>query len=220
MLNLIKQFTKKYAPYWAIYYATEILNHRRQQKSSKFISRLIKKERKIFLEIGGGNKKGQRGWVTLDIASGCDIYWNLRMGLPFPDNSVQKIYSSHVLEHFTYPEIIELLKECLRVLVPSGEFSVCVPNARIYISAYLKNEELDPNRYFAHKPAFYDNSKIDYVNYTAYMDGLHKYMFDEENLLSILIKIGFSSIQSRDFSPDIDLEERKFESIYALAKKL
>jgi predicted SAM-dependent methyltransferase len=219
MPNLIKQFAKKYVPYWVINYAKEMLNYHRQKKSRKFIERLIKKESKIFLELGGGDKKGQGGWITLDIASGCDIYWDLRMGLPFPDNSVQKIYSSHVLEHFTYPEIIGLLKECLRVLVPSGEFSVCVPNARIYISAYLKNLELDSNQFFGHRPAFYDNSKIDYVNYTAYMDGLHKHMFDEENLLSILTKIGFSSIQSRDFDPDSDLEERKFESIYALAKK-
>jgi len=31
-------------------------------------------------------------------------------------------------------------------------------------------------------PAWNDTTKIDYVNYTAYMDNDHRYMFDEENL--------------------------------------
>jgi hypothetical protein len=104
-------------------------------------------------------------------------------------------------------------------LVPNGTFSVCVPNAKIYIVAYAHNEDLDPNQFFAYETAFYGNSKIDYINYTAYMDGRHKYMFDEENLLAILKKVGFSNSQLRDFDPDLDLAERSFESIYAIAKK-
>jgi len=148
----------------------------------------------------------------------CDIYWDLRDGIPFPKDSVSKIYSSHFLEHLTFKEGQSFLIECLRILKPNGIFSICVPNARIYIEAYIKNEKLDSS-FFGHLPGYNKTTKIDYVNYTAYMDGHHKYMFDEENLLCILAKIGFREVKSRSFDKSLDMKERDFESIYAEAVK-
>ena len=51
------------------------------------------------------------------------------------------------------------------------------------------------------------------------MDGHHKYMFDEENLLFLLKSKGFRNVHLREFDPDLDLEKRDFESIYAEANK-
>jgi hypothetical protein len=51
------------------------------------------------------------------------------------------------------------------------------------------------------------------------MDGHHKYMFDEENLLHILQAKGFKNVRLRDFDPELDIKERDFESIYAEAEK-
>ena len=54
--------------------------------------------------------------------------------------------------------------------------------------------DLDLQQFFMYESAFHGNSRVDYVNYIAYMDGHHKYMFDEENLLSILRNVGFSTV--------------------------
>ena len=112
------------------------------------------------------------------------------------------------------------LDECLRVLRPGGKFSICVPNARIYIEAYLRNVDLNEillsNMY---KPAYNHTTRIDYVNYMAYMDGHHKYMFDEENRIYILKSKGMRNVRLREFNPSLDLKERDFESIYAEAEK-
>jgi len=62
-------------------------------------------------------------------------------------------------------------------------------------------------------------SVIDQVNYIAYNDGDHKYMFDEENLLKILQQSGFQKVSPRPFDPKLDLSYRDFESIYAIATK-
>lgn len=70
-----------------------------------------------------------------------------------------------------------------------------------------------------YRPAFNNTTKIDYVNYMAYMDGHHKYMFDEENLLFILKSAGFRNVRLREFSIDLDHKERDFESIYGEAEK-
>jgi predicted SAM-dependent methyltransferase len=183
----------------------------------RYVSHLLKERGEIFLEIGAGSKKGKNGWVTVDMAKDCDIYWDLRNGIPFPDQCISKIYSSHFLEHLSFKEGQKFLDECLRVLLPGGKFSICVPDARIYIESYLMNKDLDA--YLAYKPAHNHTTKIDYVNYMAYMDGHHKYMFDKENLIHILKSKGFKNVNLREFDSNVDLKERDFQSIYAEAEK-
>ena len=185
--------------------------------SKQKIKHILKKGEEICLEMGA-DKKGSNGWLTVDLTRNCDIFWDLRRGIPFPNESVSKIYSSHFFEHLTFKEGQILLDECLRVLIFGGTFSICVPNAKIYIEAYLKSE-LDLNRFGKHKPAYNNTTKIDYLNYIAYMDGEHKYMFDEENLLYILKAKGMKNVRLREFDPTLDLEKRHLESIYAIAEK-
>ncbi len=178
-----------------------------------------RRKNQFNLEIGAGNKKGSGKWLTLDISDNCDIYWNLKNKLPFKNNSINKIYSSHVLEHFSYKEAQNLLSECRRVLVHNGEFSVCVPNARLYIDAYLNGEELNVEKFLGHIPSYPNCSKLDYINYIAYMNGEHKHIFDQGHLIAVLLKAGFKDVMAREFDSDIDLIDRKEQSIYAIAIK-
>jgi predicted SAM-dependent methyltransferase len=191
-----------------------------QKKSKAIVQKLIAEENEIKLEIGSGEKKGKNGWTTLDMNDISDLNWDLRLGIPFPDNTVSAIYSSHLFEHLTFSEIQGLLNECKRVLKPKGTFSICVPNARLYIDAYLNNN----SKFLELKPSFlgtaYNNTtRIDLVNYIAYMNGFHKYMFDEENILCILKKAGFNNVKPRQYDPETDLQGRDYESLYAIAEK-
>lgn len=188
-------------------------------KSRLYIMKVLKKQEKNYLEIGAGDKKGENGWVTLDLSMKSDICWDLREGIPFPDESIHKIYSSHLFEHLYFDEGQLLLNECLRVLVKDGIFSICVPNARLYIESYLKGNELDRSKFFNYKSAYNNTSRIDYVNYIAYMNKQHKYMFDEENLVAVLEKANFRNVRLREFDPALDKQQRDFESIYAEAQK-
>jgi len=187
--------------------------------SKSQIRRFLQEGREIYLEVGAGGKKGEKGWITLDVTKKADIYWDLRKGIPFPNESVSKIYSSHFLEHLSFEEGQKFLDDCLRVLVPGGIFSISVPNARLFIEAYLKSETLDKNLFFGYKPAFNNTTTIDYVNYIAYMDGHHKYMFDEKNLMFILESKGFKNVRLRAFDPDLDVKERDPISLYAEGQK-
>lgn len=138
------------------------------------IKRKIKKSignSPINLEIGAGDRKGKIGWITIDIDENADISWDLKFGIPLNNNSVKKIYSSHFMEHLTYKEGQVLLDECLRVLVSGGVFSVCVPNSKIYIEAYANDHVLDDKQFFRYEKGFNNTTKIDYVNYCAYMGG-------------------------------------------------
>ncbi|BBY00462.1 class I SAM-dependent methyltransferase [Mycobacterium seoulense] len=187
--------------------------------SKRKVRRLLRERDEISIEVGAGDKKGAGEWVTIDVMPRCDLFWDLRKGIPFPDNSVKKVYSSHFFEHLSYSEIEKFLKECRRVLSPGGRFLICVPNARIYLEAYVNGETLTSPPYFGYLPAYNRTTRIDYVNYMAYMGGVHKYMFDEENLVFILKSAGFANVHLREFDPLLDMQERDFESIYAQAEK-
>ena len=97
--------------------------------------------------------------------------------------------------------------------------SVAVPNARAFVDAYLSPEDFDTDKWFSYTPAYSQNGRIDRLNYVAYMDGNHFYMFDAENLVSVLQSAGFSRVTLREFDETLDLKQRDHESIYALAIK-
>lgn len=215
--RIFEQLVKNYLPEHLIKELKKIKRAFLLHKGKIKIRQIIDSNQPILLEIGSGPRKGNNGWITLDLCKGSDIYWDLSLPLPFPDNSISKIYSSHLLEHFSHSELMKLLTQCYGVLKPDGVFSVCVPNAGIYIKAYSKSDNFSPKSIY--KPALFSNSRIDYVNYIAYMGGEHKYMFDEDNLLFILKKVGFKDVHLRNFDPEIDMEGRDWESIYAECRK-
>lgn len=178
----------------------------------------LAKQDKLLLELGSGAKRGVDGWTTVDVY-GADISHDLRLGIPLPENSVDRIYSSHLLEHIPYQELLRFIDECYRVLKVGGEMSVCVPNAGLYIHAYASGRNFRrPGE--GYKAALVDTgSGLDQVNFVAYMAGQHHYMFDEENLVNTVKKSPFSVVELRDFDNSLDMEERRFESVYARAIK-
>ena len=178
----------------------------------------LSREQVIKLELGAGRKKGGNGWTTVDI-TGADINHDLRRGIPLGDESVDVIYTSHLLEHLPYPHLITFLGECRRVLKSDGQFSVCVPDMGSYIKSYVERTNFRTVETM-YGPAVVDTgSSMDQINYVAYMGGHHHYMFDEENLINTLKNGGFSRPQARSFDPEVDMEERDAESIYAVAMK-
>ncbi|MBC7428139.1 MAG: methyltransferase domain-containing protein [Bacteriovorax sp.] len=218
MNSNLKKFARGKLPLLLLAVNT-VISFVRHSQSRRKIKNILSNRKTFFVELGAGEKKGTGNWITLDMSTKCDVFWDLRNGIPFPDQSVSKLYSSHLFEHLTFKEGQLLLDECIRVLAPGGTFSICVPNARLYIEAYLNPDTVDKNNFFDHRPAYNNTSKIDAINYMAYMDGHHKYMFDEENLVEILRLKRFNKVQLRKYDPNLDRLERDFESIYAEAEK-
>jgi len=174
----------------------------------------------VKLELGSGRRKGRVDWLFSDWGGNGDFNFNFTKPIPLPGNSVDYLYSSHVLEHFSYPSpMLSFLGECLRILKPGGVFSVAVPNARIFIDAYLQPEKFDKEKYCSWDVGLSYTNGIDYLNFVAYLGGEHKHLFDDNNLVSVLEKAGFRGARIREFDPDLDLQERKHESIYAVATK-
>lgn len=171
---------------------------------------------KAQLEIGSGSTQ-RAGWLTLDMCKGADIYWDLRYKMPFNESSFDRVYCSHVLEHFAYRELKELLSEVHRILRPNGEFLIAVPDASIYVDAYLGKR--GATELMQYQPAIPSRKSMDVLNYIFYMDGHHKFMFDAENLAFHCEAAGFVSCIPRSFDPTLDMAARDYESLYMSCRK-
>jgi len=82
----------------------------------------------LKIDIGCG-KNTREGYVGIDREDfGQEHVWDVRYGMPFYQDSVDKFYASHFLEHLTPPEIVALLDECHGMLKKGGELWVIVPH--------------------------------------------------------------------------------------------
>lgn len=185
------------------------------------IKRVLAGDKPIKLEIGSGKRSGREDWIFLDLYDKtADLRLDASGPLLFPDNSIGKIYVSHLLEHLAPHQIRNMIKECYRIIEPGGIISVSVPNARIYLDAYSASKKLPLDIYCKYgRTGLTYKTRIDYVNYIAYMGGHHHHMFDEESLTIFLSEAGFRDVRIRGFDEGLDNEERKHVSIYAEGKK-
>ena len=185
-------------------------------RNRRIVREIVRRGLPIRLELGSWKRAGMEDWITSDINGNGDLQLDLSQPIPFPDNSIDKIYSSHLLEHFSYPTpMLDLLQECNRILKPGGIFSIAVPNVRIFLDAYYDDQKFDKGKYCTYDVGLTYKSPMDYVNFIAYLGGEHKHLFDGETLVNILQEAGFNDVNLREFDPSMDLNERRHESIYA-----
>jgi len=176
------------------------------------------------LNVGAGSHQRQ-GWYSIDLVHpGVDIRWDVRWGLPFRSDTVERIHCEHFLEHLEYPrETKSFLGECYRILKPGGELRLIVPDAEKYIQAYVRRDL-----------AFWKNlsdlggtpvpfeTEIEIMNQAFRMGGEHLFAFDSKTLRLVLSNAGFSKIELGDFS-SLYLDQhdawRRVESLYLTARK-
>lgn len=91
-----------------------------------------------YLNLGCGHHF-HPDWANIDFTStGKEVIaHDLGQGIPFPDNSFDVVYHSHLLEHFPKQIAEEFIKECYRVLLPHGILRVVVPDLEAVVRAYL-----------------------------------------------------------------------------------
>ena len=217
----VKQVIKDSAPAWILNWVLPAyrvirrwyVSSRTRIRCLQFTSYL----RPIRIELGPGMIAPPPGWLTVDLTPSATFYCDLRAALPFPSQSVDEIYSSHVLEHFTLPQLKALIAECRRVLTPGGVFNAAVPNGGMFIRAYCDAELRKTLIGWVGTSADCQlGTPLDVVNHMAHLGGEHRYVFDEENVVALLKMAGLVDVRLRDFDPHRDVHERRHESIYVI----
>lgn len=98
----------------------------------------------LFANIGCGTRyiESQR-WRNFDFTTRSKAVeaCNLLAGIPLADDSVDFVYSSHVLEHFSLQQATYLLENMVRILKPHGLVRIVVPNLEDICINYLQSLE-------------------------------------------------------------------------------
>lgn len=137
-------------------------------------------------------------------------------GLPYKDNSVDKIYSSHFLEHIPPHKGIFVIKECYRVLRDNGTMRLVVPDLLHHAEQYTKETKILMRA--SQLPS--DRSIHDIFMNTvcgAYLSrkrygAEHAYMYDFPTLVAILKDAGFQRIVRCEYRNGSDNELALYDS--------
>lgn len=219
------------------------------------------------LNVGASLHDAEKGWLNISLPDyfefdskeigeeqGITVYssnmndaefigWDIKHGIPFPDNSLEGIYSSHFIEHLDYQTAIHYLTESFRVLKPGGIIRTICPDMSIWVNKLYDNDkeffrvykELISNEFTQNTTKDFHTkltSNIQLFNAMIYNWG-HKWMWDLESLSLELSKIGYSRVIKTDpFVSDLEgadklegnlapevLKGRLLESLYIDAVK-
>ncbi len=175
----------------------------------------------VKLHIGCGDRKLE-GFINIDIGGTPDLKLDVRDGLPFPDESVDFVFSEHFIEHITRDEGIMFLKEVYRILKPGGVCRVATPDLSESVKAYINNSWRDyewihrfhyqwiPNRCVAHN--------------ISLREWEHQHLYDLEDLVMIGRLAGFliwqkSSVGKSDYEELNNLEHREDSLVVEFVKE-
>jgi predicted SAM-dependent methyltransferase len=128
----------------------------------------------LRLNIGGGELELD-GYVNVDRKHGKEAY-----PLDYPENGVDEIRASHVLEHFPYAKVPEVLGHWVSRLKPGGRIRIAVPDFQWIAKQYLAGNPFPVQ-------AFTMGSQDEDDNY-------HKAVFDREALTEAMINVGLERI--------------------------
>ncbi len=136
--------------------------------------KLVEQKDAIVVNLGCGNAK-EPGQIGLDRyrSTQADLLAELAEGLPLADSSVDAVVAEHLLEHV--PDLVRLMEEIHRVLVPGGVLSVEVP-------------------YFAHPDAFRDPTHVRFFTFGSldyFVDGMKPASYTDVRFNYMSRELGF-----------------------------
>lgn len=138
------------------------------------------------------------------------LYHNVLYGLPFPDECIDYVYCSHLLEHLTEKDGEHFLGEAYRVLKKGGVIRLSVPDLAYAVKLYQGGDK--PR---ALELIFSNTESLLYR---------HSYMYDFDILRQALHGVGFADVDNTGYregrTPDIELlDNRPEQSLFVEAVK-
>lgn len=140
------------------------------------------------------------------------FHFNVADNIPVKNESIDAIYSSHLLEHLEKDIAIKLLEESYRVLKKKGIIRISIPD--LDIASKLLNTD--------------DNEKILKKFFYTFENGnefsRHRFMYNFTSIKKILLKCGYSQVNRCSFKKGMleeafDLDNREEESLFLEAIK-
>lgn len=139
---------------------------------------------------------------------------DVTQGLPFDDNSIDFINSSHLIEHLTVDEGVAFLKECWRVLKPNSIVRIGTPDVNKLVGAYKAGEM---GKFNNSQPDEYKQSPSQADKFWRIFTAGHKICYDLPALRGSFKLAGFTEVYEPAYNEELDMFPEL--SLYSEAKK-
>lgn len=153
------------------------------------------------LQVGGGWHRLE-GWLNadIDLIPGV-MLMDATKEFPFASESMQFVYSEHMIEHISFEQGALMLKECYRVLRKGGAIRVTTPDLAALVSLYQPALSDLQRRYLSwFCETFVPNQgppeAVAALNAHFRLWG-HQFLYDEATLTKALHTAGFHSVQRK-----------------------
>ena len=151
------------------------------------------------LHIGGGWHRLD-GWLNtdIDLIPGV-MFMDATKPFPLASESVQFVYTEHMIEHIPFAQGAMMLRECFRVLRKGGVIRVTTPDLAALVGLYQPELSDLQRRYLTwFCETFVPNQgsppAVAALNAHFRLWG-HQFLYDEETLAKALFAAGFHSVR-------------------------
>jgi len=139
------------------------------------------------------------------------IFHDVTRGLPYSTRSIEKIYSSHMLEHLGREEGEAVIRECFRVLKAGGIMRLVVPDLVFHTRRYLERVAQTGDTDRGPHDDFLHNIYGAYLNRRR-KGAYHRYMYDRPTLCTLLRGAGFRQLVQQTYQVSLDSELAQLDS--------
>lgn len=148
------------------------------------------------VHLGCGERK-LKEWLNVDIYTG-DIFLDLNKKLPFKNNSIDYVYSHHLIEHLEQQPAIDFLKEIYQICRHGAKIRLVTPDLDNLIKIFQEPEKYQEIINFYCKETKFIHP-VEFLNMTIRQLDEHKYIYNFDFLKMILEKIGFKNITKQEY---------------------
>ena len=169
------------------------------------------------LQIGSGHNI-LPGWYNSDLFGPYPL--DATRPFPIPDNSFDRIYSEHMIEHITYIQSQQMLSECYRILKPGGRIRISCPDLQFLIDMYLNPQEIHRRYMDYYTPYWAPRKEPIFVFNNFVRDWGHQFIYDRPTLIKSLVDIGFHNILEYNVRESADPNFQNLEIVSRMPEGL
>lgn len=168
------------------------------------------------LHLGAGPNVFEN-WLntTLQPIKEGSVHLDVTKAFPMPSQSMDYIFTEHMIEHIRYPDAELMLKECFRVLKPKGRIRIATPDLQRMLAVYDEQPSPEAEAYtrwtidnFLPEATRYNPAFV--INKIFHGWG-HVFIYDYETLAQLLEPIGFENVQAYQPSQSDDIHLQNIE---------
>lgn len=174
----------------------------RRIDDAALIETYLRREDSPKLHLGCGDNV-LAGWLNVDFEPQTDavVKVDATKPLPLPSATFGCVFNEHFIEHFSYTDGEQILRESLRVLKPGGTIRISTPDLEFLLRLFAEPKSDVDQRY-------QDWSCRDVVTWAPYSDPAfvlnhfvrtwgHTFVYSKPVLRQLLQRVGFVEITER-----------------------